>query len=75
MGQIVTHTKKKELSSSGNTCCDFEMPAALTTQIFEQVVIQIGNSYPSKRHFPGAQYSVGVNTSGGKVTAFDMSNI
>jgi len=61
MGQQVTQTQKKEtLSSFGITCCDFEMSAFLTTILFEHVVILIGNSYPSKHHFPRAEYSIGV---------------
>ena len=70
-----THKKKEALSSFGNTCCDFGMSAVLTTLLFEHVVIQIGNSYSSKHHFLRAEYSMGVNTSEGKIMAFDMPNI
>jgi len=55
-----THTKNETLSSFGNTCFDFEMSAVLTTFLFEHVVIQIGNSYPSTHHFSRAEYSIGV---------------
>jgi hypothetical protein len=74
-GTAARNKTKNRLSSFGNTCCDFEMSTVVPTLLFEQVVIQIGNSYTSKHHLSRAEYSIGANKSEEKIMAFGMSSI